>query len=144
MSDAERTYIDFFECQSTMSDQGLALLAHYIERFANLPDEPRYLTMLKEFQHRVAARPWINQCIVAREVGARAFGITTPEILSEDRRPDLVEKRHKIIAFAKVVTGASDSHIGRHFGRDHSGVGYACEKYEAIVRAATDRCDAGK
>jgi len=144
MPDAERTYIDFFDCHLMLGDRGHELIAQYDEGYANLPDEPRYRTMHQEFRQSVAARPWINQCIVAREVGARAFGITTSEILSEDRRPDLVDKRHKIIAFTKVMTGASYSHIGRHFGRDHSAVGYACEKYEAIVRAATDRCDDGK
>jgi Bacterial dnaA protein helix-turn-helix len=104
------------------------------DQFAALADEDRFLAMAHEFRQSVAARPWINQCIVAREVGARAFGITTSDILKDDRRPDLVDKRHKIVAFARVMTGASYSHIGRHFGRNHSGVAYACEKYESLIR----------
>jgi Bacterial dnaA protein helix-turn-helix len=100
-------------------------------------DDNRYIRMALEFQQTIAARPWMNHCIVARQIGARAFGIATDELLSKDgRKPELVEKRHKIIAFTRVVTGHGYNQIARAFERDRSSIAYSCEKYEDVIRAA--------
>ena len=104
-------------------------------------DLARYRAMADEFSRFVAARPWSNHCIVARDIGARAFGFTPSELLKEDRSPDLVEARHKIIAFTRVVTGANASRIGKAFERHHPAVTHACAKYEHEVRAAIRRRD---
>ena len=102
----------------------------------NQADDNRYVAMARDYRLAVAGRPWVNACIVARQIGAQAFGITVDDLLAINRCHPLVEKRHKIMAFTAVVTGASISKIGHAFHRDHSTVIYALSKYEPTIRAA--------
>jgi hypothetical protein len=102
-------------------------------------DVPRYIEMAREFHRICAARPFLNHCIVARDVGARAFQISNDQLLARSREGDQTETRQKIMAFACVVTGASFRQVGATFERDHSAVSYACDKYADYIRTAIER-----
>ncbi|UQR66185.1 hypothetical protein LRP30_13415 [Bradyrhizobium sp. C-145] len=96
----------------------------------------RYREMAREFQRIRAARPYVNQCVVARDLGARAFGISVDHLLAGTREADVTAIRQKLMAFTHVMTGLSFRQIATVFDRDHSAVGYACNKYERAIRAA--------
>lgn len=100
---------------------------------------PPYADMAREFHHICAARPFLNHCIVARDVGARAFSISVDQLLARTREGDQTETRQKIMAFVCVVTGASFRQVGGSFERNHSAVSYACDKYADTVRAAIEK-----
>ncbi|MCP3471361.1 hypothetical protein NLM33_13575 [Bradyrhizobium sp. CCGUVB1N3] len=96
-------------------------------------DAARYRKMLDEFNAISAARPYLNHCTIACSVGAQVFGVTLNDLRTRPNR-DILASRQKIMAFAKVATGASYHQIARSFNIDHSAVIRACERYEAFIR----------
>jgi hypothetical protein len=98
-------------------------------------EQNRYRQMAREFRRICAARPYLNHCIVARDVGARAFEISIDHLQLATRDAEASEIRHRIMAFVYVMTGAKFAEIGRAFGRNHSTVSYACDKYAASISA---------
>ncbi|MHC2399151.1 hypothetical protein ACVMGC_003695 [Bradyrhizobium barranii subsp. barranii] len=93
----------------------------------------RYRKMRDDFKAISAARPYLNHCTIACSVGAQAFGTSIQDLRTKPNR-DALATRQKIMAFTKVVTGASYHQIARTFGIDHSAVIRACERYEVTVR----------
>jgi hypothetical protein len=103
-------------------------------------DANRYRAMYRAYR-RTVARPFpINRCVCARELGARLFGVDLVRLLGNDRDPELIEIRYKIMAFTKVVTGHADRHVAAHFQRGHSAVAAAMQKYGAQIKAIVDEC----
>ncbi|MBR0941024.1 helix-turn-helix domain-containing protein [Bradyrhizobium liaoningense] len=96
-------------------------------------DGARYRKMLDEFKSISAARPYLNHCSIACSVGAQVFGVTVQDLRTRPNR-NVLAPRQKIMAFAKVVTGASYHQIARTFNIDHSAVIRACERYEFSIR----------
>jgi hypothetical protein len=96
-------------------------------------DGARYRKMRYEFKAISAARPYLNQCTIACSVGAQVFGVTVQDLRTRPNR-DVLATRQKIMAFTKVVTGASYHQIARTFDIDHSAVIRACERYELSIR----------
>ncbi|MGY8677288.1 helix-turn-helix domain-containing protein [Bradyrhizobium sp. UFLA05-153] len=96
-------------------------------------DAARYRKMLDEFEAISAARPYLNHCTIACTVGAQVFGVTVQDLRTRPNR-DILATRQKIMAFTKVVTGASYHQIARTFNIDHSAVIRACERYEDFIR----------
>lgn len=103
-------------------------------------DANRYRAMYRAYR-RTVARPFpINRCVCAREVGARMFGVDLVRLLGNERDPELIEIRYKIMAFTKIVTGHADRHVANHFQRGHSAVAAAMLKYGAQIKAVLDEC----
>lgn len=99
-------------------------------------DEECLRWMRAEFLRKRFAQPYLRPVLIARSVGARAFGVTIREMISDDRRWPLVHYRGKTMAFTKVVTGASTTEIGRVFGRDHTTICHAFKRFGDLVRRA--------
>jgi len=103
-------------------------------------DANRYRAMYRSYR-RTVARPFpINRCVCARELGARFFGVDTARLFGNDRDPELIEVRYKIMAFTKIVTGHADRHVASHFQRGHSAVAAAMLKYGAQIKAIISEC----
>ncbi|WP_063685597.1 helix-turn-helix domain-containing protein [Bradyrhizobium stylosanthis] len=96
-------------------------------------DGARFRKMCDEFGAISAARPYLNHCSIACSVGAQVFGVTVQDLRTRPNR-DVLATRQKIMAFTKVVTGASYHQIARTFNIDHSAVIRACERYEEFIR----------
>ncbi len=96
-------------------------------------DAARYRKMLDEFKAISAARPYLNHCSIACSVGAQVFGVSVQDLRTRPNR-DVLATRQKIMAFTKVVTGASYHQIARAFDIDHSAVIRACERHEQFIR----------
>ncbi|WFU42565.1 helix-turn-helix domain-containing protein [Bradyrhizobium sp. CB82] len=111
-------------------------MAHGLDIARRVFSRPSYADMAREFRRICAARPYLNHCVVARDVAARAFETSIDHLQSTTRDADNAEVRHKIMAFVYVITGAKFSEIGRVFNRNHSAVSYACGKYADAIRAA--------
>lgn len=101
-------------------------------------ERPRYNDMAADFRRICSARPYLNQCIVARDVGARAFGVSVDKLLTRTREGEITDTRQRVMAFAHVMTGAKFSQIARFFERDHSAVSCACDKYAEAIRSEID------
>jgi chromosomal replication initiation ATPase DnaA len=89
--------------------------------------------MLDDFNAISAARPYLNHCTIACAVGAQVFGTTVQDLRTRPNR-DVLATRQKIMAFTKVVTGASYHQIARSFDIDHSAVIRACARHELSIR----------
>jgi chromosomal replication initiation ATPase DnaA len=113
----------------------LCAMAHGAAAARRAIERPRYADMAADFHRICAARPYLNHCIVARDVGARAFDVSVNRLIARTREGDMTEMRQRIMAFVHVVTGAKFSQIGKSFDRDHSAVSYACDKYADAIRA---------
>jgi chromosomal replication initiation ATPase DnaA len=100
----------------------------------HMGDANLYRAAAREFKVICEQRSYLNQCTIARTIGARVFGVTNAQVLSRD--PAFGDVRQKLMAFVKVMTGATDSQIGRAFGRDHTSVAYACRKYADAIHAS--------
>jgi hypothetical protein len=96
-------------------------------------DADRYRRMRAEFDAIAAARPYLNQCIIACTVGAQAFAVTVTDLQTRPNR-DIMVTRQKIMAFTKVVTDANYHQVARAFNIDHSAVIRACERFEDFIR----------
>ena len=96
-------------------------------------DGARYRKMRDDFAAISAARPYLNHCTIACSVGAQVFGVTVQDLRTRPNR-DVLATRQKIMAFAKVVTGANYHQIARTFNIDHSAVIRACDRYEDFIR----------
>ena len=64
----------------------------------------RYRGMADEFRRNSTARPFLNHCIIARDVGVRNFGVSIDQLCAPKREADLTEVRQKLIAFVHVMT----------------------------------------
>ncbi|WLA65486.1 helix-turn-helix domain-containing protein [Bradyrhizobium diazoefficiens] len=96
-------------------------------------DGARYRKMLDDFNAISAARPYLNHCTIACAVGAQVFGTTVQDLRTRPNR-DVLATRQKVMAFTKVVTGASYHQIARSFDIDHSAVIRACARHELSIR----------
>ncbi|WLA75072.1 helix-turn-helix domain-containing protein [Bradyrhizobium diazoefficiens] len=94
----------------------------------------QFILAARNFYQTRAARPYLNQCIVAMSVAAKFYRVKRDDLLAADRDPDMTEVRQKIMAFVRVVTMASARQIGRAFNRDHSSITVACDKYADAIR----------
>ncbi len=95
----------------------------------------RYRTMASEYQKLCQTNP-ARKVGNALHVGASAFGLTKDQVVGDSRNAEIVEKRHKIIAFAVAVTDAPLSHIERAFNRARPAVKAAVERYAEDIKAA--------
>jgi hypothetical protein len=78
--------------------------------------------------------PWINGAVRARMATARAFNISSSELVGTSRRNFLVLPRHIAITIAARVARRSLPEIGTHFGgRDHTTILHGCRKYSELV-----------
>jgi hypothetical protein len=103
-------------------------------------DANRYRAMYRAYLRTVGMRSWVNRCVCARDLGARLFGVDLVLLLGNDRNPELIEIRYKIMAFTKLVTGHADRHVAAHFQRGHSMVATAMQKYGAQIKAIIGEC----
>ncbi|KRQ99246.1 hypothetical protein [Bradyrhizobium valentinum] len=102
-------------------------------------DIDRYTWMEREYRREVGNRKWHKHCAVVIKLGAIAFDIPVDDILARDNNREKTDKRHKIMAFARVATGATFHQLADAFNRKHSAVAVGVERFEAIVRRVIDR-----
>jgi chromosomal replication initiator protein len=65
------------------------------------------------------------------------LNVDKAEMLSERRARAITDKRHVAMWCYKKLTPYSYPQIGRIFNRDHTTVGYACEKVDFFVTRYT-------
>jgi chromosomal replication initiation ATPase DnaA len=96
--------------------------------------------MEAEYQRLTIQHPLIKRALLARNAGARAFGIDIDDLISASRkRPSVTERRMLLMAAIKLslLPNISMATIGQAFGaRDHSTVTYAVNRYRLAVTQA--------
>jgi chromosomal replication initiation ATPase DnaA len=96
-------------------------------------------TMEAEYQRLTIQHPLIKRALLARNAGARAFGIAIDDLISASRKPNVTERRMLLMAAIKLalLPNVSMNVIGQAFGaRDHSTVINAVNRYRLVVTQA--------
>jgi chromosomal replication initiation ATPase DnaA len=94
--------------------------------------------MRAEYTRLCLMFPTIKRALLARNAGARAFGIDIDILTSGSRKAPVLEPRMKIMAAIKIlVPTASTQTIGACFSdRDHTSVINAVNRYRYAVTQA--------
>lgn len=106
----------------------------------------RFCTMRDDYARKCKAEPFTSRCVIALSVGSRAFRIPIPLLQSarDQRQPQLVEDRQKLMAFSRVIsllhpqTPNTWKGIARAFNRKHPCVINAAHKFGAKIAAAME------
>lgn len=101
----------------------------------------RYREMRAEYRRACERRPFLNHCVIAFMVGAKAFEIPVDLLQSQLKTREIAEPRHKLMAFCRVVsvgtpTLNSFKGIARAFHRHHATVIHANHKYGGQIAEA--------
>jgi chromosomal replication initiation ATPase DnaA len=107
--------------------------------FLSAEDIERLRLMETEYRRLTIQHPLIKRALLARNAGARAFGIDIDDLISSSRKPDVTERRMLLMAAIKLLLlpNVSMNSIGQTFGaRDHSTVINAVNRYRLAVTQA--------
>jgi chromosomal replication initiation ATPase DnaA len=94
--------------------------------------------MEAEYQRLTIQHPLIKRALLARNAGARAFGIEVDDLISSSRKATVTERRMLLMAAVRIIVPtASMDLIGRTFGdRDHTSVINAMNRYRLAITQA--------
>lgn len=80
-----------------------------------------------------------DEVVIIQDVVARQYGFKRRDILSRRRPENLVWARHAAIHLASVLTGKSDSAMGRRFNRDHRSISHALNTVAGRIQVEKGR-----